>query len=283
MYSLPKKRFFSLGKRRVAHLLEGDGSPALFIHGFPTTSFLFSEIIPAMAHMGFLCGAPDLMGLGDTLVPNQQDMGIESQGTFLYQYHRELFGQPRALVVGHELGAALALTLALQKPGMVRGLVLINPLFFDSWPTGAMTPLKRLARFPLLFHGLLRSGIGLRNMEKTLLGGFYDLPSAPRFVTEFIRPFRNSTSSHERLRNLLLDLNPKLTNTFSQHLNRVKIPTLIVHGEKDPFIPISDSHRLAGAMPGASMVTLRECGHFPPAEQPEIVASLITQFAHKLP
>ncbi len=283
MYTLPKKRFFTLGKRRVAHNLEGEGEPLLCVHGFPTTSFLYSGIIPALSHMGFQCGAPDLMGLGDTLVPNQQDMSIESQGTYLFQYHREVFDQPQVLIVGHELGAALALTLALQKPGMVRALVLVSPLFYDAWPTGAMTQLKRAARVPVLFHGLMRSGIALHTAHKTLRSGFYDLPSADRYVTEFLRPFRNSPSSHERLRSLLNDLNPRLTVTFARYLHRIRIPTLIIHGEKDPFVPAATVHRLAGELPSASLVTLRECGHFPQAEQPEIVASLIAQFAQKLP
>jgi len=58
------------------------------------------------------------------------------------------------------------------------------------------------------------------------------------------------------------------------------MPTLIVWGEADSHVPLSDGVRLRDRIPGARLIVFRNCGHLPPAEQPEKFVQVITQFCN---
>ena len=62
----------------------------------------------------------------------------------------------------------------------------------------------------------------------------------------------------------------------------IRMPTLIVWGEADSHVPLSDGVRLRDRIPGARLIVFRNCGHLPPAEQPEKFVQVVTQFCNSM-
>src|SRR5512141_1286267 len=103
------KRYVDTPKGKIAFLEAGDpASPVvLLVHGIPTSSYLFRGVIPLLQDR-FRCLAPDLMGLGDTVVdPARTDFTMPSQAEMLEQF-LDALGVGKAHVVAHDHAGAAA-------------------------------------------------------------------------------------------------------------------------------------------------------------------------------
>src|SRR5258707_14282553 len=112
--ALPKKKVDVLG-RQMAYHERGEGQPILFLHGNPTSSFLWRDVIPELEGLGRLI-APDLIGMGDSAkLPNPDS------DTYRFTTHRRYLGafidavighEKSVVLVGHDWGSALGFDLA---------------------------------------------------------------------------------------------------------------------------------------------------------------------------
>ena len=139
-----EKRFQVVSGKRLAYIEEGHGDPIVLLHGNPTSSYLWRNVIPELTGLGRVI-APDLIGQGDS------DKLPASQGprryTFdvVYEHLAELLGKLDAernvVLVGHDWGSALAFHWARNCPDTVRGIVymeaLVAPIQWSEWPEAA--------------------------------------------------------------------------------------------------------------------------------------------------
>ena len=137
------KQFVEVAGRRMAYVEMGAGDPIVFQHGNPTSSYLWRNIMPALAAHG-RCIAVDLIGMGDS-------DKLENSGPDRYCYteHRDfLFAAWEALDIGdnvtlviHDGGSALGFDWAYQNPDRVRGIAymeaIVCPVTWDAWPDAA--------------------------------------------------------------------------------------------------------------------------------------------------
>ena len=135
------KRATVLG-RAMAYVDEGAGDPIVFLHGNPTSSYLWRNVIPHLAGKG-RCIAPDLIGMG-------QSDKIPGSGPDSYRFveHREYLDallaalgvEDNVVFVVHDWGSALAFDWANRHRAAVRGLAymeaVVCPLTWDDWPEG---------------------------------------------------------------------------------------------------------------------------------------------------
>ena len=117
----------------------GSGDPILFLHGNPTSSYLWRDIMPHCAGLG-RCVAPDLIGMGDS-----EKLEAPGPGSYRFVEHRayldgllDALGIARNVVlVGHDWGSALAFDWANRHREAVRGIAymegLVRPLTWDEW------------------------------------------------------------------------------------------------------------------------------------------------------
>ncbi|MGM0597364.1 MAG: alpha/beta fold hydrolase [Myxococcota bacterium] len=284
---LLQKSFSNQGKIRFGHYLTKGKHPVLFIHGFPTSSHLWTETIKRLASLGHSCGAPDLPGLGDTVTPFDSDYSIDSLATFIFKYYGQYFINEPVILVGHEIGAAVALTLAIQKPGMLRGLVLTSAAFYKNWPTDLMKGLKFISKHRIAWNVLCKSGLGTFRLNKKLMDQLswdsaHEKEIYEKDIHEFLRPFIYSTTSCSRLRLLLKDLNPKWTKTFASYLHKVKIPSQLVWGKKDKVLNLNEARKLKGDLAQSTLTVLPQAGHLLPLEAPLELARIIHEFSSKI-
>ena len=134
----PKKSVTVRGKR-MSYVEMGSGDPILFLHGNPTSSYLWRDIIPHCAGLG-RCVAPDLIGMGDS-----EKLEAPGPGSYRFVEHRayldgllDALGIARNVVlVGHDWGSALAFDWANRHREAVRGIAymegLVRPLTWDEW------------------------------------------------------------------------------------------------------------------------------------------------------
>lgn len=136
-----KRRARVLG-REMAYAEQGSGPAALFLHGNPTSSFLWREVMPAVAAAGTRCIAPDLIGMGGS-----EKIRPAGPGTYGFALHSRFVdafidavlgsGAPVILVL-HDWGSALGFDWARRNPGRVRGIAymeaIVRPLSgWEEW------------------------------------------------------------------------------------------------------------------------------------------------------
>jgi pimeloyl-ACP methyl ester carboxylesterase len=106
---------------------------------------------------------------------------------------------------------------------------------------------------------------------------FDDALVTPERVDEYLAPLARPTALAS-IRSLLAGGEAELAAAFPGALARVRVPTLIVWGRDDAWIPASDAVRFAAAIPGARSALLERCGHVPQEERPAEVAGLLRAF-----
>jgi haloalkane dehalogenase len=123
----------------LAHTESGDGEPVVFLHGNPTSSHLWRNVIPHVAEQARGI-APDLIGMGASGKPDI-DYRFADHARYLDAWFDAL-GLDDVVLVGHDWGGALAMDWAARHPERVRGLVLLEtflrPMTWAEYPARAV-------------------------------------------------------------------------------------------------------------------------------------------------
>src|SRR5918911_3189342 len=109
------------------------GRPIILVHGFPTSSFLWRRVGPALVMANHTAFAVDLFGYGESDRPFDADFSVAAQAEYLDRALTALRLQ-RASIVGVDLGGTIALRLAATRPERVDRLVVVNPPAMDELP-----------------------------------------------------------------------------------------------------------------------------------------------------
>jgi haloalkane dehalogenase len=150
-----RKRRIRVHGRQMAYVEIGSGAPIVFLHGNPTSSYLWRNILPHVRHLG-RCIAPDLIGMGDSDKLPDSGPGrysFHEHQQYLYALLEALRIHEDVVLVLHDWGSALGLCWAQQNPGRVRGIAYMEAIVE---PPGAPTP----APAPGSFFAKLRSAEG---------------------------------------------------------------------------------------------------------------------------
>ena len=138
----PKRRAEVLGSE-LAYVEVGEGDPIVFLHGNPTSSYLWRNVIPHLVSLG-RCIAPDLVGMGDSrkLEPSGPDRyRFVEHRRFLDALLDSLAVRENVIFVGHDWGSALAFDWASRHRDAVQGIAymeaIVRPLTWDEWPEAA--------------------------------------------------------------------------------------------------------------------------------------------------
>ena len=138
----PRSRVGVRGQE-MAYVDVGSGDPIVFLHGNPTSSYLWRNVIPHVRHLG-RCIAPDLIGMGESDKlpdPRRGTYSFATHAAFLADFLREVGVTERVTLVLHDWGSALGFDWAAQHPTAVRGIAfteaIVTPLLWADWPRAA--------------------------------------------------------------------------------------------------------------------------------------------------
>ncbi len=148
----PKKRI-SVQGREMAYVEVGEGPPIVLLHGNPTSSYLWRNVIPHLEGLG-RCIAPDLIGMGDSeKLPNS------GPGSYRFVEHRSYLDglldaldvRDQVTMVIHDWGSALGFDWASRHRDAMRGIAymeaIVRPVRWEEWPK-AVTPVFQAFRSP---------------------------------------------------------------------------------------------------------------------------------------
>lgn len=262
-------RFLDAAGWRVRYVRAGSGPPLVLLHGFASSVYTWSEVLPALAARHDVV-ALDLPGFG----------GTETRPTLTAQDLARVvpavadgLGLGRYDLVGHSLGGAVAAVTAASHPQRVGRLVLVDAAGFNLSAADRPAVVRAVGLVPPAVFELLplqrpATALGLRQV-------FHD----DRLVTrerldEYLAPMvRPGTAAALRS---LLDSRDGLD--VPAQVGRIRQPTLVVWGQDDRWIDVSHATRFLSAIPGARVEILGACGHMPQEERPEAFTRAVLGF-----
>ena len=246
----------------------GAGEPVVFLHGFPTSGHLWSDVVAQMP-AGHRLVVVDLLGYGRSDPPGPRPLTLRAHAERVVGL-LDALGIASACIVGHDLGGGVAQSLALHWPARVTRLALVDSVAFDGWPTRDV----RLARLFLPLLRYLPTTWLLPIVRADLERGYYDAVHATHSIDKYQRPF-NSNEGRRVFLDHLAALDARETVSLGSRLGEIGVPTAVICGSHDPFLPMSLARRLARQIPGATIDVLSGARHFTPEEEPREVADIL--------
>jgi haloalkane dehalogenase len=249
---------------------EPDAPVALLLHGYPNSSYLWNDVLPAVAQAGWRAVAPDLPGFGDS-EPFRGEAGtwadhVMAVDDFVATHDLA----PLALVV-HDWGGLIGLRWACERPYAVRALVISGTGFFpDGRWHGLAQGLRTPAQGEQMLAGLTRQSFG------ELLRA-----ASPSITEEALDEYwKGFDGEHRRAAHLALYRSGDFEQLapFEGALARLGVPTLILWGAHDAFAPVAGAHRFEREIPHAELVVLEDAGHFVQEDAAGRVAAEVGRF-----
>jgi pimeloyl-ACP methyl ester carboxylesterase len=263
--------FVEVGQQRLYYYAagsRGQGDPIVLIHGFPTSSHLWTNLV-GLLPAGHRVVVPDLLGYGRSDPGERTELTIPAHATRLVAL-LDALGIRRCSIVGHHFGACIAISIASRGDGRVSHLALLHPLAGDVTWTGtfavlrAFLPLVRLTPFPLLRPAI----------RNELAHWFSDPVRARAQVDQYLNSWR--TPAHWRqLHRHLAALTTEDVATCTRQLQNLTIPVTVVASDNDPAVPRVALDRIREACPTAALDIIRGVRHLSPEESPERIAGAI--------
>ena len=253
-----------------------DAPAIILIHGFISSNLIWSHILLPLANAGFRVIAPDLPGYGYSEKPKDARYTIEEQSRSIVGLMDRL-GISSATIVGASYGGAVAAMLALDYPERVDKLVLVGAVSNDEVKKKL---LMRISRLPLLGDVATPLFLGSRWVLRKRMQNMYRRMGRP--VNERMIASRHhllaTANTHRAMIRTARRWN---ANRVAREASLLRQPTLLVWGDQDDHIPLADALRLRDSIPNARLIIFRNCGHLPPAENPEKFIDVLAEFCRR--
>jgi pimeloyl-ACP methyl ester carboxylesterase len=243
------------------------GTPILLLHGFDSSVFEFRRLLPLLAEKNETWTV-DLLGFGFTERLTNISFSPSAIKTHLYYFWKTQIGEPM-LLVGTSMGGAAAIDFTLSYPECVKQLVLIDSAGYKAPPNIGkfmFPPLSYLAT------GFL-SNPNIRQSIST--NAYFDKKLASLDARLCAALHLQCPGWHQAL---IAFTKSGGYISFEEKLTQIKQPTLILWGECDRILGIADASKFQEAIPHAQLIWIKNCGHVPHLEQPQITAQHILDF-----
>jgi Predicted hydrolases or acyltransferases (alpha/beta hydrolase superfamily) len=281
----PRRRVRVLDSE-MAYVDVGAGDPVVFLHGNPTSSYLWRNVIPHVESVG-RCLAPDLIGMGDS--------GRAPAGSYRFVDHAryldawfEALGLTRVTLVVHDWGSALGFHWARRHPGRVRGIAymeaLVRPVTWEEWPEVARQVFQAM-RSPAGEEMVLTKNVFVeRILPRSVLRGLGEVEMAV-YRRPYLEPGESRRPTLTWPRQIPIEGEPAdvvaIADAYSRWLATSDVPKLFVNA--DPGVILTGPQReFCRRWPNQREITVRG-SHFVQEDSPHEIGRALAEFVARLP
>jgi haloalkane dehalogenase len=262
--------------RQAAPSSESDKPPVILLHGLPSHSYTWREVMPFLAEKKLLAIAPDWLGFGASAKPSRRDFPYTPDAyTAVFSDFLDALGIERlSLVVQGFLGSA-GIQYALRHPERVERLIVLNtplstavklPWKMQQW--GLPLIGEMLTQDPLLVDRTLEAGSGFVIADRDL--------AAHR------QPFLKTSAVGRALAATIRQLNlPGAMAELEAGFSTWEVPTLIIWGMADSWLSPEAAEQLARDRQNIELVRLPEAKHYPQEHWAQEVSPKIVNFLYR--
>ena len=265
------ENFATVGDIDLHYVADGDGTPVLFVHGFPETSYSWRRQLPALAAAGFRAVAMDLRGYGKSSKPPEID------AYKLTELVRDVAGLAIQIgarqIVAHDWGGVIAWLLPMLHPGVVDRMVILNsphpvPLARE------LRTMRQKVRFiyqlfvqppllRLLLPAMMRRAGRFTEADIEVMKESWRDPAARRAMANYYRAIRRHRSALRPL------------------MRPIEIPVMLIWGERDPVFVRETTERFEEWVPNLRVERIARAGHFVQTDAAERVNELLLGFLER--
>ncbi|MEH6597135.1 MAG: haloalkane dehalogenase [Colwellia polaris] len=284
------KKYKSIHGKQMAYIDEGQGDPIVFLHGNPTSSYLWRNIMPFMKDKGRLI-APDLIGMGDSEKldnSNADSYTFTEQRKYLFRLLEELGVNKNVTLVIHDWGSGLGFHWAHQHPDAVKGIAFMEAIVapipsWDGFAEGARE-LFQAFRSPAGEKLILEGNVFVEQVLPNSI--LRDLTDAE--MSEYKRPYLNAGEDRRPTltwpRQIPIAGEPedvvKIIGEYSQWLTQTEIPKLFVNAEPGVMIA-GEVEDYVRSWPNITEVTVPGL-HYVQEDSPELIGEALVDWHSKL-
>lgn len=267
--------YFDVNGYKLHYIDEGQGEAILFVHGTPSWSFDYRNVIKEL-RPEYRCIAIDHIGFGLSDKPEQYDYSTVNHSKTLEKFilNRQL--QNITLVV-HDFGGPIGLNFAIRHADKIKKLVILNSWLWSSKNDPDFIRFSKMLKNPLLPFLYRYLNFSPRFI---LPQSFGEYKISKKTLTQYTKPFADKTQRNGALAfaQSLLNDQDWFERLWNQRQTIAQKPTLFIWGMKDSVIKPKNLEKFTVGFINSTVIKLEACGHFPQEEQPEIVAKAIRDF-----
>ena len=266
----------------MSYVDTGEGSPIVFLHGNPTSSYLWRNIIPQVSGTG-RCLAPDLMGMGESAGSPTGSYQFADHSAVLDQWFDDMGLTSDVTLVVHDWGSALGFHWAKRHQDRVKGIVymeaIVRPVTWEEWPDAARQVFQGF-RSPAGEDMVLEKNIFVeRVLPGSVLRGLTDAE-----MEVYRRPYLETGESRRPTltwpREIPIEGEPadmvELVGEYAEWLADSQVPKLFINAEPGAILT-GPQRKFCRTWPNQTEVTVKGV-HFIQEDSPTEIGQAIAEW-----
>ena len=281
----PRKRVDVLDTQ-MACIDEGSGDSIVFLHGNPTSSYLWRNVIPRVSGLGRVL-APDLVGMGRSGRRPGGSYRFADHARYLDDWFEQVKAGARVVIVGHDWGGALGFHWARRNAHRVQAIAymetIVCPLVWDDWPEKARGIFQAM-RSPAGEDLVLQKNVFVeRILPASVLRKLTDSE-----MDAYRTPFRDAGESRRPTltwpREIPIEGEPgdmvEIVTTYGEWLRTSHVPKLFINAEPGSIL-VGAQREYCRSWPNQEEVTVKG-SHFIQEDSPHEIGDAVARFVRKV-
>jgi len=260
------EKFINIDENKIRYLESGNSDNTLvLIHGLGASANRWEHVIPHF-EKNYRVIVPDLIGFGYSDKP-LVDYTTDFFSEFLKKFLEKL-DIKNPVLIGSSLGGQIIAEYTLNNNSAVQKLVLISPSGVMKHSTPALDAYVLAALYP--------NPEAAKNAFEMMSGSSKNID--PKIVEGFVKRMRLPNAKMAFMSTLL---GLKNSQTLTEKLSSITVPTMVVWGELDPVIPVKYADSIVSTIKDCRFYRMDGCGHTPYVEVPETFVKIVMEFLRK--
>jgi len=266
----------------IAYVDTGAGDPMVFLHGNPTSSYLWRNVIPQVEGLA-RCLAPDLLGMGESGKSPSGSYRFVDHARYLDAWFEALGLTTNVTLVGHDWGSALAFHWAHRHPDRVKGIVymeaVVQPVTWEEWPEAARAIFQAM-RSPAGEEIILEKNVFVeRILPTSVLRSLSDEEMAV-YRHPYLEPGESRRPTLTWPREIPVDGEPadvvEIVSRYGEWLGVSDVPKLFINADPGTIL-VGRQREFCRAWPNQREVTVKGL-HFIQEDSPAEIGQAIAEW-----